>query len=102
MFEVLRVNLCSPLTLAFAMGIVARLVRSELALPRDMVTSLSIYLLFALGLIGGVELSHSSLNHITGPAMATLLLGCVTLLVLPRCGMHSFDTTNEPRVLSHG
>ncbi|MEI7458614.1 MAG: sodium-dependent bicarbonate transport family permease [Pirellula sp.] len=90
MFEVLRINLCSPLTLAFALGIIARLVRSELALPRDMVTSLSIYLLFALGLKGGVELSHSSLNQITGPAMATLLLGCVTpvtsYLVLRKLG----------------
>ncbi|MFY8200493.1 MAG: sodium-dependent bicarbonate transport family permease, partial [Pirellula staleyi] len=62
MFDVLRVNLCSPLTLAFALGIVARLVRSELALPRDMVASLSTYLLFALGLKGGVELSHSSMH----------------------------------------
>lgn len=90
MFEVLRINLCSPLALAFALGIVARLVRSELALPRDMVASLSIYLLFALGLKGGVELSHSSMNQITGPAMATLLLGCVTpvtsYLVLRKLG----------------
>jgi len=90
MLEVLRINLCSPLTLAFALGIVARLVRSELALPRDMYSALSIYLLFALGLKGGVELSHSNLVQISGPAAATLLLGCLTpttsYLVLRKLG----------------
>ncbi len=53
MLDVLRINLCSPLTLSFALGVFARLVRSELALPRDLYTGLSIYLLFALGLKGG-------------------------------------------------
>jgi hypothetical protein len=39
---------------------------------------LSIYLLFALGLKGGVELSHASYAAIAGPAAVTLLLGCIT------------------------
>lgn len=95
MLELLRINLCSPLTLAFALGIFARLVRSELALPRDLYTSLSIYLLFALGLKGGVELSHSSLTEIAGPALVTVLLGCITPIssyfVLRRLGKFSIS-----------
>ena len=78
MLDVLRINLCSPLTLSFALGVFARLVRSELSLPRDLYTALSIYLLFALGFKGGVELSHSSLSAISGPALITILLGCLT------------------------
>lgn len=78
MWDVLKINLCSPLTLAFALGMFARVIRSEFTLPRDLYTSLSIYLLFALGLKGGVELSHSSLGQIAGPAMVTVLLGCLT------------------------
>lgn len=93
MFDILKINLCSPLTLAFALGIFARLVKSELALPRDLYTSLSIYLLFALGLKGGVELSHSSLAEISGPAFVTILLGIITpvtsYLVLRRLGRFS-------------
>jgi hypothetical protein len=93
MFDILKINLCSPLTLAFALGVFARLVKSELALPRDLYTSLSIYLLFALGLKGGVELSHSSLTEISGPAFVTLLLGFITpvtsYLVLRRLGRFS-------------
>lgn len=91
--DVLMINLCSPLTLSFALGVFARLVRSELTLPRDLGTSLSIYLLFALGLKGGVELSHTSLASISGPAFVTILLGCLTpvsaYLVLRRLGRFS-------------
>ena len=93
MLDVLRINLCSPLTLSFALGVFARLIRSELSLPRDLYTALSIYLLFALGLKGGVELSHSSLAAISGPAVVTILLGCLTpvsaYLVLRKMGRFS-------------
>jgi hypothetical protein len=93
MFDVLRLNLVSPLTLCFALGVFARVIRSQLALPRELYTSLSIYLLFALGLKGGVELSHSSLSQLAAPAAVTLLLGCLTpvtaYLVLRRLGRFS-------------
>jgi hypothetical protein len=78
MLDVLRTNLLSPIVLAFALGVIARLVRSEFQLPKDLYSSLSIYLLFALGLKGGVELSHSNLHQFAGPAAATLLLGVLT------------------------
>jgi hypothetical protein len=76
--EILKANLLSPIVLAFVLGIFAKLVRSELALPKDLYTSLSIYLLLALGLKGGVELSESSMQAIAWPGFATLVLGCVT------------------------
>jgi hypothetical protein len=56
----------------------ARLVKSELHLPKDLYSSLSIYLLLALGLKGGVELSESSLHAIAWPAAVTICLGIVT------------------------
>ena len=49
MLELLRMNLLSPLALAFALGLLARVIRSDLSLPKDVYTALSIYLLFALG-----------------------------------------------------
>ena len=103
MLDVLRINLCSPLTLSFALGVFARLVRSELALPRDLYTGLSIYLLFALGLKGGVELSHSSFASISGPACVTILLGCLTpvsaYLVLRRLG--KFSIADSAGIAAH-
>lgn len=77
-FEILKANLLSPIVLAFALGVFAKAIRSELSLPKDLYASLSIYLLLALGLKGGVELSESSIQAIAWPAAATLLLGCIT------------------------
>ncbi|MFN9374163.1 MAG: sodium-dependent bicarbonate transport family permease [Planctomycetaceae bacterium] len=90
MWDVLRVNLGSPLALAFVLGIVSRLLKSELSLPRDLYSSLSIYLLLALGLKGGVELSHTSLNSLFWPGVVTVGLGLITpvsaYLILRRLG----------------
>jgi len=78
MFDILKANLLSPIPLAFALGIFARLVKSEFSLPKDIYSALSIYLLFALGIKGGVELSHATFEAIVAPAGVTLLLGCIT------------------------
>ncbi|MEX2471140.1 MAG: sodium-dependent bicarbonate transport family permease [Gemmatimonadota bacterium] len=90
MTDVLLVNLLSPITLAFALGLLSRLVRSEFHLPRDIYLALGIYLLFALGLKGGVELAKSPLSGIWLPMVVTLALGCVRPLtsyfVLRRLG----------------
>lgn len=73
--EILKANLLSPIVLAFVLGIFAKLIRSELALPKDHYNSLSIYLLLALGLKGGVELAESTVHAVARPALATLFLG---------------------------
>ncbi len=77
-FEILKANLLSPIVLAFLLGIVTKVMKSELSLPKDLYSSLSIYLLLAIGLKGGVELSESTFEVIAWPAFATLVLGCVT------------------------
>lgn len=76
--EILRTNLLSPIVLAFALGLITKLLKSELTLPKDLYASLSIYLLLALGLKGGVELSETTFHVIALPAVATLALGCLT------------------------
>ena len=90
MGEILRQNLLSPVALAFALGVLARLVKSEFSLPKDVYTGISVYLLFALGLHGGIELAHASFDAILWPAVVTILVGCITpvstYLVLRRIG----------------
>ncbi|HQR45232.1 MAG TPA: sodium-dependent bicarbonate transport family permease [Thermoanaerobaculia bacterium] len=101
--SVLATNLLSPVILAFALGVVARLIKSEFRLPKDLYASLSIYLLFALGIKGGVELSHVSPGQFAGPAGVTLLLGCLTPItsyaVLRRIGR--FDPANSAAIAAH-
>ena len=45
----------------FVLGVFARVVRSELRLPEALYETLSIYLLLAIGLKGGIELSKQPL-----------------------------------------
>lgn len=78
LLEMFQSNICSPMVLAFAFGITCRLIKSEMAIPRDLYTSLSIYLLFALGLKGGVELSNCEWRQIFLPGIATIAIGCIT------------------------
>lgn len=103
MTELLRSNLLSPIVLAFVLGMVARLLRSDLALPKDIYTGLSIYLLFAIGLKGGVELSHTSFEEFALPAAATVALGVLTpviaYLVLRRLG--SFTISDSAGIAAH-
>jgi len=103
MLEILKTNLLSPIVLAFALGVAARLLRSELRLPKDLYSALSIYLLFAIGLKGGVELSHASYAAIAAPAAVTLLLGCITpvssYLVLRYLGR--FNDADSAAIAAH-
>lgn len=90
MSEILAQNLFSPIALAFVLGVVAKLVRSEFQLPKDVYVGISIYLLLALGLHGGVELGRAELSAIAWPALVTVGIGCLTpvsaYLVLRRLG----------------
>ncbi|MFO0415819.1 MAG: sodium-dependent bicarbonate transport family permease, partial [Pseudomonadota bacterium] len=43
-------SLLSPLTLSFCLGAIARFVRSELTVPKDVYAGISLFLLFAIGL----------------------------------------------------
>jgi hypothetical protein len=101
--DVLVSNLLSPITLSFALGVLARRVRSEFALPKDIYMGIAVYLLFALGLKGGVELAHASLASIAVPAGFTILLGCITPLtayvVLRRLGR--FSTADAAGISAH-
>jgi uncharacterized protein len=73
--ELVRLNLLSPIVLAFVLGMIATLVRSDLKFPEELYTALSIYLLLAIGLKGGAELRATPPGDFWLPAAATLLMG---------------------------
>ena len=79
--ESLLSNFASPVVLAFALGIAAKLLKSDLEIPKPLYQGLSIYLLLAIGLKGGVELSKTSIDAFIGPASITFLLGVITPLI---------------------
>ncbi len=74
-------NLLNPATLSFCLGAVARFVKSELSVPKDVYSGISLFLLFAIGLKGGHELAQASFGALIWPALATVALGVLTPLV---------------------
>lgn len=76
--DLLVQNLVSPIVLAFALGMIARWVKSDLEIPDAIYQALSIYLLFAIGLKGGVAISETPASELVGPIIVTLILGVIT------------------------
>lgn len=66
-----------PVVLFFVLGLVAGLLRSDLRIPGVLYESLSIFLLLAIGLKGGVELSRYALVDVVVPAMVVVLVGAL-------------------------
>jgi len=61
--------------LFFLLGVFARLVGSDLRLPEALYETLSIYLLLAIGLKGGIELSRQPLATLAPQVLACMALG---------------------------
>ncbi len=64
----------SPMVLAFVLGIIATLVRSDLKFPDSLYQSLTIYLLFAIGIKGGVKLSETHFEDVYKTAIGAILM----------------------------
>ncbi len=76
--DLLIANLLSPMVLAFVLGFVAVLLKSDLKLPQGLYSSLSIYLLFAIGLKGGVALKDATFAELVLPVVAILAISIIT------------------------
>jgi len=68
-------NLLIPAVLFFALGAIARIIKSDLRFPPDLAKVLSIYLLMAIGLHGGYELAKSDLVTAVNAIVWALILG---------------------------
>ncbi len=65
------------MVLAFVLGLFATLVKSDLSFPDELYSALTIYLLFAIGLKGGMKLDGMSLSVVGIPLMSAVFLSCV-------------------------
>lgn len=70
-----------PVVLFFVLGVAAGLLRSDLKIPGALYEALSIFLLLAIGLKGGVELARHSLAAVVLPSLAVIGLGLVVPLI---------------------
>jgi hypothetical protein len=102
-FDLLLTNFLSPIVLAFALGIIAGLIRSELELPEAVLKLLAIYLLFSIGLKGGSELAKVEFAEVSGLLFATLAL-TIAIPVVCFYALRAFgrlDVANAAAVAAH-
>ena len=74
--ELVANNLFSPAILCFALGALATWLRSDLKLPEQVFSALSIYLMLAIGIKGGVELAGRPIGEVAAPLAGAFALGC--------------------------
>jgi len=74
-------SLLLPAVLFFALGFIARVIRSDLRFPPDLAKVLSIYLLMAIGLHGGYELAKSDMVVALTSIVWALVLGFVLPII---------------------
>ncbi len=70
-----------PLLAFFLLGLVARAIGSDLALPQALYETVTVVLLLAIGLKGGAELAAQPLGEVWLPALAVIALGVALTLV---------------------
>jgi hypothetical protein len=73
-------TLISPVILFFVLGVLAAAVRSDLSVPEAMAKSLSLYLMAAIGLKGGVQVAEAGLS---AEVLAVSLAGMALSFSLP-------------------
>jgi len=63
----------------FVLGVVARLLRTDVQFPASLHQSLTLFLLIAIGLKGGVALGDHAAAELVPQALAVVMLGYISI-----------------------
>lgn len=97
-------TLLSPVILFFGLGALAAFARSDLSIPEPLSKALSLYLMCAIGLKGGILVSgHGLTQDLVLAALAGLILSCAipALAFLALIGFGKLDRTNAAAIAAH-
>ncbi len=70
-----------PVVLFFVLGVLAGLLRSDLKIPASIYEALSIFILLAIGLKGGVELAKHPMGELIGQGLIIVAVGALIPLI---------------------
>lgn len=73
-FELSIQNLTSPIVLGFILGLIAKIFKSELEFPEQVLKAISAYLMLAIGLKAGTELAGANIASILRPMLVVIFL----------------------------
>lgn len=104
MFETAIQTFTSPVVLFFVLGLIAAFARSDLAIPEAIAKAMSLYLMAAIGIKGGVAVSKSGIDATVVSALgagivAGFLLPFFAYAVLKTFGQ--LDRINSGAVAAH-
>jgi len=86
----------------FLLGVFARLVRSDLRVPEPLYETLAIYLLLAIGLKGGIELSKQPLAALAPQVLACMALGfAIPFALFPLLRLLRLQAADAASVAAH-
>lgn len=94
----------SPVVLFFVLGLLAAFARSDLAIPEALAKGMSLYLMAAIGLKGGVAVSQSGID---ATVLAALAAGVAASFIIPFLaygllkGFAKLDRLNAGAVAAH-
>jgi hypothetical protein len=75
LIDAIQSNLLSPAILFFCLGVFAAVSKSDLKFPDSLYTTLTIYLLTAIGFKGGVAIREAGISAVWLHALAAMILG---------------------------
>jgi len=85
-------NLTSPMTLFFALGLLAAFVRSDLTIPEAVAKGLAIYLMLAIGFKGGAGVAAHGVGL---TLLVAILAGIVISVILPLIAFSLLNATTR-------
>lgn len=94
----------SPVVLFFVLGLLAGFSRSDLAIPEAIAKGMSLYLMAAIGLKGGVAVAESGMNSTIGLVLAAGVLASFGMPFVANFVLKSFgrlDRLNAGAVAAH-
>jgi len=96
-------TMIDPVLFFFVLGVVGALSRSDLRIPKEITDAMSIYLLLAIGLKGGIKLHQTGLQGVFWPLCITLAIGViipmVAYFILRRVGR--FSVVDSAAIAAH-
>lgn len=96
-------NLTSVSVLVFVLGFLAARLKSDVQIPDQVYQIISVYLLFGIGLKGGVSLHHTSGSGIAKPILMTIALGVVipSLAFFILKGVKNLNSIDRGAIAAH-
>jgi hypothetical protein len=93
LFNLFAENLLSPPILFFFLGIISRILKSDLEIPEQISKYLSLYLIMAIGFKGGVAIANT--HSIDKTVMLTILSGVGAGFIQPFIGYYLLKLTTK-------